>query len=134
MISLIIPGKPIAQQRPRMCRNGHVFNPQSKQKEVVGRMIAHQIREIGVLRPILGSISVNMYIHTAIPLSWPKKRRNEAEGNFNPKRPDCDNYIKFFLDCMNGIVYEDDSQVVRIFCEKKYYIKPMTKIDIDYIK
>lgn len=36
------------------------------------------------------------------------------------KKPDIDNYMKALLDCMNGVFFMDDCQVVRIDATKMY--------------
>ena len=48
-------------------------------------------------------------------------------------RPDIDNYIKFVMDCLNGLVYKDDSQVVDIYSNKLYATNPQTIIIIKEI-
>ena len=39
---------------------------------------------------------------------------------YHTKRPDIDNYVKFYLDCMNKVVYLDDSQVIELSAKKIY--------------
>ena len=33
---------------------------------------------------------------------------------------DVDNYVKFYMDCMNKLVYLDDSQVIELRATKEY--------------
>ena len=35
-------------------------------------------------------------------------------------KPDADNYAKLILDALNGVLWRDDAQVVRLFAEKVY--------------
>ncbi len=37
-----------------------------------------------------------------------------------PKKPDCDNIAKIILDALNGLAYDDDAQVVKLYVEKRY--------------
>ena len=37
-----------------------------------------------------------------------------------PKKPDIDNLVKFVLDAANGVLFKDDSQVVRVLATKMY--------------
>lgn len=36
------------------------------------------------------------------------------------KTPDIDNLVKFYLDAMNTVFYEDDRQVISLHCKKLY--------------
>ena len=40
------------------------------------------------------------------------------------KKPDLDNIAKGILDAMNGIIYKDDVQVVRLSLQKHYSTEP----------
>lgn len=44
------------------------------------------------------------------------------------KKPDIDNYLKYILDCMSGIVFKDDAQVWSISAKKVYGVEPCTEI------
>lgn len=48
-------------------------------------------------------------------------------------RPDIDNYIKFYLDVLNGIAYKDDSQIVKIKAVKMYSSPAKTVIELTEI-
>ena len=62
----------------------------------------------------------------AIPSSWSKKKQAAAEaGEVRPTgRPDLDNIVKLYADAFNGVVWRDDSQVVRVVSEKRYSDRP----------
>jgi crossover junction endodeoxyribonuclease RusA len=45
------------------------------------------------------------------------------------RRSDLDNLLKALLDCLTGVIYKDDSQIVEIHCYKK--ISKESKIEID---
>lgn len=125
----IFPGSPIAQQRPRLSKYG-VFNPQSEIKKKHQCILSSQI-PLGVdLRPLQGSIKVEMGFYTKIPNSWSQKRKESVLGIPDITRPDLDNYVKFYLDVMNQIIYNDDSQVTLLLCKKNYSDKPRTVIEI----
>jgi len=65
-------------------------------------------------------IEMNIEFYIKIPRSFSKKKKVEMEGTYVVKRPDIDNYIKSVLDGLNEIMFEDDSQVVKITATKKY--------------
>lgn len=58
----------------------------------------------------------------AIPKSWNKSERLAALAGDAPHIhvPDCDNMAKLYMDCIKGIVFEDDAQVVSLLVVKKY--------------
>ena len=39
---------------------------------------------------------------------------------FPSKKPDADNIAKIVLDALNGVAYEDDSQVINLSVQKRY--------------
>ena len=49
-----------------------------------------------------------------------KKIMKNKAPVYMTKTPDIDNLIKFYLDAMNGIFFEDDRQIIRIESEKLY--------------
>ena len=81
---------------------------------------------------IEGPINLDVRFCVPIPSSWPKWRRLKAiESTLYPTgRPDLDNYIKTVLDGLNGVIWQDDSQVVRITAEKVYSVEPHTNVRI----
>jgi Holliday junction resolvase RusA-like endonuclease len=44
------------------------------------------------------------------------------------KRPDLDNIVKAITDGMNGVVYEDDSQIVSLHATKVYGTDAMVEV------
>ena len=57
-----------------------------------------------------------------------------ASGDMRPvKRPDWDNVGKIVTDALNGVAYDDDSQIVSASVEKYYSEEPRTEIKIERI-
>lgn len=83
-----------------------------------------------ISKPLKGPIWLNMTFHTSIPRSWSQKRKEAENGKWNMKRPDIDNFLKFALDTLNGLIYLDDAQVVELTCQKIYSKLPRTEIQI----
>jgi Holliday junction resolvase RusA-like endonuclease len=48
------------------------------------------------------------------------QRPKSAKRDRPTTRPDIDNYAKLVLDALNGFVWADDSQVVKIEAVKRY--------------
>ena len=50
------------------------------------------------------------------------------------KRPDCDNLAKSILDALNGIAYDDDSQICSLSVFKFYGDEPRVEISLGEIR
>ena len=120
-------GTPLAQQRHRMAR-GIVYDPQSSIKRKLKFDAASQIRRQGYLNALEGPISVRLDIR----YPWPKKRQITA--NYKTSRPDVDNISKIYLDILNKIAYDDDSQIVSLYAQKRYSSKPGVSVSIFQLK
>jgi Holliday junction resolvase RusA-like endonuclease len=77
-------------------------------------------------RPWPVELSVVWYL--AKPKSTPKKVLMPT------KKPDTDKLLRAVLDSLTGVVYEDDSQVVRVTAEKKYGIPERTEVTAENIE
>jgi len=142
----IITGTPIHKKRPRFMRRGaHVitFDPQDKEKQEVrgqfmeqyGSAVRHEDKQIVIEASSLAlaaSFECSMEFHIRMPESWPEWQKNEKLWALTDCdcKPDLDNLEKFYLDCMNGIIYEDDKQIVKLQSKKVYSKEPKTIIDI----
>ena len=71
-------------------------------------------------------LAINLVFGMPIPKSTPKSRKEAMfEGIIkHTKRPDVDNMAKAVLDALNGIAWEDDSQIVRLTVTKEYTKEP----------
>lgn len=58
----------------------------------------------------------------------PKKKK---ECKWFVSRPDLTNLIKIIEDACNGIIYKDDSQIVRLISEKRYGSKNFTWVEAE---
>lgn len=50
----------------------------------------------------------------------PSVARITADGQWHTKKPDCDNMVKFVLDCLNGRAWPDDAQISELYARKLY--------------
>lgn len=112
-ISFELSGSPIPYARHRTTFKGGkswTYNPKSLEKKCVQ----------GLLRDLIGGIKKYPY-DTNIPIELviiaffkiPKSRKNLLIGTPHIERPDGDNILKFYSDCMINIFYKDDAQVCR---------------------
>lgn len=120
--SLIIPGIPISQGRPRLARSGHCFDPNARQKKDVRAIMCELWKE-----PKVESAHVSFIFCMPIPKGMLKKGMNLKRHG---KKPDVDNLMKFYLDCLTGIAWEDDSCVSIAGAIKIYSNTPRTIVGI----
>jgi Holliday junction resolvase RusA-like endonuclease len=124
IVVFTVEGIPQGKGRPRFRRAGNFVQTytDAKTKSYEATIRDTSARAMGSARPLESPVSVDLYIRVPCPSSFSKRRRNECfEGRERPtKKPDIDNIIKAYLDGMNGIVYLDDTQVVRVSAKKVY--------------
>lgn len=129
MKKIVVDSPPIALKRTRFAtRTGKAFDSQKKLKEAERWDISQQWD----LSPLRSPITLDISYYVEIPESWSKKKREEHMGKPCVKRPDLDNYIKWSLDVMNGMIFQDDSQVYDIRAFKIYSDNPRTEIIIKH--
>lgn len=130
MISIFIPGTPVAQSRPRFARRGSFVTtydaaPAKDYKSwvkscAVEAMQAHGLTIIKRDVPL----SLRVVIGLARPKSRPKRHTKPTT------KPDCDNVLKGLQDAMESIVYEADQQIVAVSVRKQYSDVPGVIITI----
>lgn len=124
-MSFHVPGDPVPKGRPKFARKGGFVQAYTPQKTAVYESKV-QWYAVEVMaddpRLFMGPLSVYLDMAVAIPASWSKKRQEAAmRGEIAPtKKPDMDNVCKSILDAMNGYVFNDDAQVVRLTMSKRY--------------
>ena len=130
MIRFTVFGEPVPQSRPRVTRHGAYDPPKCKAyKEQVA--LTAKVAMRGML-PSQGPIACHIHVYRGIPKSWSRAKREAARsGKLLPtSRPDADNYLKGIMDGLKGVAWLDDSQVVRVVCEKAYSEQPRAVIEI----
>jgi Holliday junction resolvase RusA-like endonuclease len=130
-VTIAIGGEPVAKGRPRMTRKGFVYTPAATRKYEAHGRLAAQLAMDG-RPPISVPVRADITVDLVPPASWSGKRRDAAlRGDIRPTtRPDCDNYVKAGLDCINNIVISDDSLVVDLVVAKKYALTSQLTIVI----
>lgn len=143
-MKFVIHGQPISQTRPRFSRrNGRVltYDPLSRLKKSVRRLICRQLeerfssekREIAIEASNLASaefffVILSFYMPTPKTSTEAKKTAKLWGLSKHTSKPDLDNLEKFYLDCLTGIIFEDDSKVVKLTSKKSYSNNPRTEI------
>lgn len=123
-VQFTVPGAPQGKGRARsFVRNGHVghYTPE-KTRTYEGMIRTLAMEAMGMRPPIGGPVQLELVIVMPIPASWPKWKIELAlAGKVLPTtKPDADNVAKAAKDGMNGVVWNDDCQVVAAAIEKIY--------------
>lgn len=129
MITLTIPGEPVAKGRPRMMKSGIAFTPTKTRNY---ETLVKELFIISKQERLEGELRATILAYFQIPKSATKAKRVRMEsGLIRPiKRPDLDNIAKAVLDALNGLAYQDDSQIVSLAVEKYYADQPKVEISI----
>lgn len=141
-----IPGIPIPKLRPRFSTRGRfikAYDCQKKQKnDVIGQLtrIVQQAlngenKQMVIDASNLASaefFDVTCTFHLPVPESDPTPKKNAKLWGLEKctTKPDIDNLIKFYLDCFNKVLFEDDRYVVKMKIAKSYTRNPRVEIDI----
>ena len=119
------------KERPRFSRSGkHVYTP-SKTIKAEREIRKAYIAAGGVKAP--KGVEVAVHITTVRPL--PKSRPKRIESEPDICRPDVDNISKAVLDALNGVAWEDDSQVTELVvgkCERMRGVTEQTVVWINW--
>jgi Holliday junction resolvase RusA-like endonuclease len=125
-LTIAVPGAPISWKRARRCGQTY-FDAQKADKT----FYAWTVKEKWRREASSGPYSLHMQFRVPMPSSWSKKKKKEHLGKPVSSRPDIDNYVKFILDALQGVVWNDDSAVTEILATKIYSIEPCTILHIN---
>lgn len=132
-MKLVFEIEPVEQARPRATRMGRgirLYDPKkvSVYKKQLGMMCRFQYKQA----PLAGPLKVEMDFFRHVQSSVSKKERKlRLSGSHRPVvKPDTDNYIKSTLDGLNGLLWEDDNQIVDLVAHKYYSDKPRVEIEV----
>lgn len=110
-VSFCVRGKPLPQQRDRFGYNGNRYNPSKPLQEAFAKAVREFFLSQGGV-PHFGNTLIGVTASFYLPT--PKN-----QGSIK-NTADVDNLCKFILDSLNGILYNDDGQVVRLVAEKSF--------------
>lgn len=128
--------EPVEQARPRATKTWkgiRLYDPKkvSTYKKQLGMMCKFQYKD----KPLTGPLIVSLKFYRQVQSSVSKKERElRITGAHRPiVKPDTDNYIKSTLDGLNGLLWEDDNQIVKIVAEKYYSDHPRVEIEVEEV-
>ncbi|WP_417203733.1 RusA family crossover junction endodeoxyribonuclease [Acetoanaerobium sticklandii] len=130
---LTIPGEPIAKGRPRVTKWGTHTPEKTKNYEMLVRELYFHKNGQTLLS---GELYFQIDTFFKIPKSTSKIKALKMENKeLRPtKRPDIDNILKSITDSLNGVAYEDDSQIVEVLARKYYSSSPRVEITMYEIR
>lgn len=137
VIYLEILGEPESYSRERKGRGTHFYNPKGDKMNSF-RMTclkAMSKEDYNLTRDLIETnkeYRIELNIKFYLPIPKGDSLTTAALKNIQIikplGRPDLDNYIKFLLDSLHEVFYNDDSKVYKISAEKCYSINPRTEI------
>jgi Holliday junction resolvase RusA-like endonuclease len=130
-LTFTIPGEPVPQPRPRVSTRGgfaRAYVPAKHPVHAYRAAIANAARAAGA--GVHGEP-----VSVVIDFVWERPKSHLRKSGVKPDapvlpRPDLDNTTKAVLDSLNGVAWEDDSQVQRLVVEKSYGPEARTTVRI----
>lgn len=102
--------EPQPKGRPRFTRLGKPYTPEKTRKYEAE--LRQKIKQKYKKPPFKK--------HIRLELTFYLTRKRTVKRQYPIVKPDLDNLIKAFLDAANGVLYEDDAQIVSLQAEKIY--------------
>ena len=129
---ITLDGEPISQTRMKFSSRGgfgRIYDPREKQKTAIKAIIRQKFA--GFDSFIHPRISFIFHLPVLKSLSKKEKERLSSGMIKHEKKPDVDNFLKLYLDCLDGIAFDGDQKVSLGPCLKLYHPEPKTIIFIE---
>ena len=130
-LTFTVPGEPVPQPRPRVSTRGGFARAYVPAKHPV-----HAYRDaIAAAARVAGAGVHGEPVSVVIDFVWERPKSHMRKSGVKTDapvlpRPDLDNTTKAVLDSLNGVAWEDDSQVQRLVVEKSYGPEARTTVRI----
>jgi len=119
--------QPVAKARARtVSKGGRTWSFTPKKTKDYEDLISKVVKKEHKGKPLSGPISLTCFFNF--------KRPKKCKALMHTKRPDGDNCLKAIKDALNGIIWNDDSQVFHATYYKKYTDKESPYIDVIVIE
>lgn len=116
MIQLELDCEPSPWSSPQKGKYGF-WDPKSKEKEFARWQIRGQYRD----PPLFGFVALEFVFFIPIPKATSKAKRTQMlRRQILPTSPDTTNMQKFYEDCLQGIVIENDRYANKV-CSVRYF-------------
>ena len=137
-MKIIIPGAPVPQARMKHSnRRGFVttYDPKAKEKGCIRRHLTNNYvsNSNSFDCSTIDFPRLSFLFHMPIPATVRKRDWDLYHSGTlkHDKKPDVDNLIKLYLDCLDGIILQGDQKVSLGPCIKVYHPEPKTVIWIN---
>ena len=126
-ISLTIPGPPVGKQRARVCRTGHAFTPAKtvNYEALVKQTFAAKYPDFV---PMSGPVRMILSIWLMPSKETQRKIKKSIARIYPIIKPDADNILKIVADALSGLAFVDDKQIISVYAEKKYSLRPCVEV------
>ena len=130
-LTFTVPGEPVPQPRPRVSTRGGFARAYVPAKHPV-----HAYRDaVAAAAQAAGAGVHGEPVSVVIDFVWERPKSHMRKSGIKPDAPvlpraDLDNTTKAVLDSLNGVAWEDDSQVQRLVVEKSYGPEARTTVRI----
>lgn len=106
-------------KRPRTAR-GRMYDPGARDKKLIRAEVESMLPQGWT--PFRGPCLLSVVYYMPEPSSFPALARELAASGelVHASRPDLSNYVKQLEDALNGVLWEDDGQIVRLEVSKAY--------------
>ena len=129
-IIVTLEGEPKGKGRPRFTKSGHAYTPRAT--TVYEHLLRMRAKDaMNGRKPLTGPLTVTVGAFFPIAKSWTKAEKAAAiDGTkAHTSKPDIDNIAKT-LDALNGVVWDDDSQITQLTALKRYSSSPALVVTV----
>lgn len=135
MVKLVFNIEPQSQLRPRAAytRAGHIVVYDPKVTHVYKQRLRSMAQTKYTQPALTTALKVDVSFFRPVQRSLSAiERTRRISGEHRPViKSDIDNYIKALFDSLNGIVWQDDKQIVDLIAHKYYSDKPRIEIEVE---
>ena len=132
-LKLVLPGTPYAQSRPRFAHKGkftQVYDPQKLIKQSLKMYLFAQCDAHGYKMKEDRLYLIDFKFMIAFPKGSSKAKLRDQEMALWHGAKDLDNFLKFYLDLMTGVIYADDHFVAQLTASKHRSKETRTEIEV----
>ena len=137
-MKIVLPGIPVSQARMKHARRGNfvtTYDPKAAEKKDIRESLQDHVAHLqnNFTLDAFKNPRVSFVFHMPIPSGVRKRDLKLYQSGLlkHDKKPDVDNLVKLYLDCLDGIVLQGDQKVSLGPCVKVYHPEPKTFVYIN---